>query len=76
MYDRIVWATTGDREVNVEEFGLPHRRQIMIYNLEHFVGCVRDGLAPSCDAEDGLNAMRIVDGLRESMSTGNVVELA
>jgi predicted dehydrogenase len=75
MYDSIEWATTDDKEMNVEKFDLPHRRQIMIYNLAHFAACVRDGLAPSCDAEDGLNCMRIVDGLRESMATGNVVEL-
>ena len=75
MYNKVEWATTDDTELSVQEYSLPQRRQIMIYNLEHFVECVRDGVAPSCDAEDGLNAMRIVDGLRESMATGNVVAL-
>jgi predicted dehydrogenase len=76
MYSKIEWATTDDKEMRVEEFSLPDRRQIMLYSLAHFTECVRDGAAPSCDAEDGLNCMRIVDGLRESIATGNVVDLA
>ena len=75
MYNKIEWATTDDKEMRVEEFSLPDRRQIMLYSLGHFTECARDGAAPSCDAEDGLNCMRIVDGLRESIATGNVVDL-
>jgi len=75
MYDRIEWALHEDDEKSVEEFDLPPRRQIMRYNMEHFVQCVRDRATPTCGAEDGLNAMRIVDGLRESIAAGQAVEL-
>jgi len=75
MYDKIEWALRDDGEKSVEEFELPPRRQIMRYNMEHFIQCVRDGATPTCGAEDGLNAMRIVDGLKESIATGSAIEL-
>lgn len=75
MYDRIAWALAGDSEKTVEEFDLPPRRQIMRYNLEHFIQCVRDDATPSCGAEDGLNAQRIVEALKESIAAGQAVKL-
>ncbi|NOZ20447.1 MAG: Gfo/Idh/MocA family oxidoreductase [Planctomycetes bacterium] len=75
MYDRIEWALTGDSEKSLEEFDLPPRRQIMRYSMEHFLQSVRNQTPPTCGAEDGLNAMRIVDGLKESIAAGQAVEL-
>jgi len=75
MYGRIEWALHEDKENSVEEFDVPPRRQIMRYNMEHFIQCVRDRATPTCGAEDGLNAMRIVDGLKQSMAAGQAVEL-
>ena len=46
------------------------------YNMEHFIECVREGKTPSCGAADGLNAMRIVDGLKESIAAGQAVDLS
>ena len=37
---------------------------------KHFVECVRHGVAPSCDAEDDLNCMRISGSLKKSTETG------
>lgn len=76
MYDKIEWALHGDDEKSVEEFHVPPRRQIMRYNMEHFIECVREGKTPSCGAADGLNAMRIVDGLKESIAAGQAVDLS
>ncbi len=76
MYDKIEWALHEDDEKSVEVFDLPPRRQIMRYNMEHFIECVREGNTPSCGAEDGLNAMRIVDGLKQSIAAGQAVALA
>ena len=47
----------------------------MRYSMEHFIECVREGKTPSCGASDGLNAMRIVDGLKEPIAAGQAVEV-
>jgi len=70
MYNKIEWATEDDREKNFEELDLLPRLEIIRYNLKHFVECVRHGVAPSCDAEDDLNCMRISGSLKKSTETG------
>ena len=37
---------------------------------KHFVECVCHGVAPSWDAEDDLNCMRISGSLKKSTETG------
>ncbi len=44
--------------------------------IEHFVDCVRRGVAPASPAEEALTLMRVVDALYKSADTGKEVRLA
>jgi len=62
-------------ETQVEEFDVPPRQQIMRYNMERFVKCVRERTEPACSAAGGLNAQSVVEGFKRSIATGRPVEL-
>lgn len=44
--------------------------------LEHFVNCIRNGVAPQPDAAAGLTMMKILDALYRSAREGREVEIA
>ena len=46
-----------------------------IAQLEHFMGCVHDGVRPEVSGEDGLSVMRVLDAARSSSRTGARVSL-
>lgn len=54
--------------------GLPHVDQ---YGLEiaHFSACVRDVSLPLAPGEDGVAQMRVVDAIRQSLQTGQAINL-
>ena len=48
-------------------------KEAYLAEMEDFVDCVRTGRAPKVSGEDGLNAVRVVDAINESIRTGQVV---
>jgi predicted dehydrogenase len=53
------------------------RREPLRIELEHFLGCLRDGTPPRTDGREGLRVVRVLEGLQESLKAdGETVSLA
>ena len=63
----------GPPVVEVAEFPAPDRSWELEW--EEFTSAIREGRQPLANGEDGLQAMRLVEGIYESARTGQVVKV-
>ena len=74
MFGRVEWALHGDdAEIHDESYEIPPRRQILRYNMKNFIRVVREGIAPPCSAQDGITVQKIIEGMVDSINSGDVV---
>jgi predicted dehydrogenase len=59
-------------EANFEDF---QRNQLFLDEINHFLACVRGEFKPQVNLADGRQSLRMALAARESMETGEVVEL-
>ncbi len=62
----------------IETFSLPEgfeRNQLFVAQTRHFIETAKGESEPVCSLEDGIMALRLALGARESASTGNPVKL-
>jgi predicted dehydrogenase len=58
---------TGDIHIPKLSAAEPLRLEV-----EHFVDCIREGKQPLSDGEDGLNVVRVLEGVSESIMNGGI----
>jgi predicted dehydrogenase len=61
-----------------EDFPPPagwERNSMFLAEMEHFLLVARGTVEPSCTLEDGIRVMQIIDAVRSSSSTGQLVSL-
>lgn len=76
MFETLTWATRDDKEVKTQSWEQPPRSQIVRYSMRHFVDCLRSGEQPTATLEDGIIAVAMAMGLRESLQKKAPVELS
>ncbi len=54
---------------------LPGRDSSYIYQWKHFIACITDGIRPFVSGNDGLEVLRVVEGVRRSSSEGKLVQI-
>jgi predicted dehydrogenase len=52
------------------------RNVMFLEQMKHFVSVVRGEAEPSCTLEDGIRAMKLINAVHESQSTGMLVKIA
>jgi predicted dehydrogenase len=75
LFDKLVWSCGNEADRHIEEFTPPPRNDLTRFNQAHFIACVREGRQPSCTLQDGLNAQRVMDGVRRSITEKRAVGL-
>ncbi len=71
------WGTDRTHAADrVQDFFIARYAEAYRAELDHFIGCVRTGTAPSADFAAGREALRLADAALESLRTGAAVRLA
>lgn len=77
MWETLEWAV---REKNTIQRLATHPESLentrYTYALQHFVNCIRNGIAPTAGVDDGVLAVAIAEAVYKSARTGRKVQMA
>ena len=71
---RLRWVERGSRTNEIHDQAWPEADPFL-FEIEHFLACVRTGAPPRSSGEAGLQAVRFCLAVKESAWSGKVVEL-